>query len=319
MTQTWQAGLLGSVDGLGPWFRGRVVPEADASDTVVPAKSYLEIDFLRDAVVRTTATPPRADESGQDDGPAEATLDETQLGAAVSRFTRHYTASLTAAALAGLSNGVGVDLAIGHCAIIERNNIPMTLVLDGLPALDGGPTGATGDELRRHAWRKLYAEHLAPLFDAMGEVAKGGTRLAWTNATEWVVYVMDAAEINLDATAAKPIRDECKTLLAAERLPGLDDRANPLHDRMEWPAGDGNGFPEVVPTRKLCCLSYLISDRSARLCATCPHLPLEDRISLLRERHGVSTGAPEGAAEKRSIEVGMNRPSFRRAADRRNS
>jgi hypothetical protein len=48
------------------------------------------------------------------------------------------------------------------------------------------------------------------------------------------------------------------------------------------------------------------------LCQSCPFLPVPDRIALIRERHGVPMGTPGGAAEKRSIERGLDRPSTRR-------
>ena len=145
-------------------------------------------------------------------------------------------------------------------------------------------------------------------------------RASWpgnaTNAAEWVGMVRDAAIEYLTPEAGAPFVAECDALFDAESLPGVADTPNPLRDKLEWELVGEPGSAEAVQTRKVCCLSYLLADRFGRLCGNCPYLPLEDRLALIHERHGVPMGNPgaratSGAAEQQAIQRGLERPSAR--------
>jgi ferric iron reductase protein FhuF len=155
-------------------------------------------------------------------------------------------------------------------------------------------------------WRKLYAQHLAPLFARVLELTRVSTNTMWSNAAEWVGVVSDAALEYARVEAAEPFTAERVALLGAGSLPGVAG-SNPLRGVVQWAPVDEPDFPLGVQTRVHCCMTYLLPDRLGRLCANCPFLPLEDRVALFRERHDRPLGAPGGAAEQRSIECGLKK------------
>jgi hypothetical protein len=308
----WEGSLVGELERLDRWLRGRFVPEPSATDEVVPATAYQDTDFLRAAIARakfTTMSPPL-----NPDGESIA----VDLRIAVSRFTRQYTASVSAIALTALANGVGIDMSAARCRVIVRSNIPFLTVLDvseGEPLRCAerpttwpvpGRELATLSELREFVWRKLYAENFAPLFARVLEVTKVAPNLCWTNAAEWVGIVSDAADEYLAPAEARPYYADRLALLAAASLPGVAG-SNPLAGLLEWvPVGDP-AFPHGVQTRQICCVTYMLPDRLGRLCQNCGFLPVEDRAAMIRERHGKPMGTPGGPAEKRAVAVGRRK------------
>lgn len=308
----WHASLEGELESLGRWLRGRFVPEPAPTDEIVPATRYHDLDYLRSAIDRAKFSTAHEviDPTAEDK--------EVDLRIAVSRFTRQYASSVSAVALTALANGVGLDTSAERCRVIIRANIPFLTVLD-VP--DGEPLRcaerptawpvegrevATLAELREFVWRKLYAENFAPLFERVRQVTKVSTDLCWTNLAEWVSLVAESAEEYLDDAAAEPYHRDRHALLEAPSLPGFAGK-NPLAGLIEYERTDAPDFSHGVATRKICCVTYMLPDRLGRLCANCPFLPLDDRIALVRERHGVPMGAPGGPAEKRAIAIGRKK------------
>ncbi|MGH9246535.1 MAG: hypothetical protein ACRD29_19935 [Acidimicrobiales bacterium] len=71
---------------------------------------------------------------------------------------------------------------------------------------------------------------------------------------------------------------------------------------------DSVGEPDFslgVQTRRHCCITFLLPERLGRLCSNCPFLPVDDRMALIRERRSGPDRAPDGPAERRSIEHGL--------------
>jgi hypothetical protein len=308
----WHASLEGELESLGRWLRGRFVPEPAPTDEIVPATRYHDLDYLREQIDRAKFTTAHEliDPSAEDK--------EVDLRIAVSRFTRQYASSVSAVALTGLANGVGFDLSAARCRVIIRSNIPFLTVLDvpeGEPLRCAerpttwpveGREVATLAELREFVWRKLYAENFAPLFARVREVTKVSVDLCWTNVAEWVSIVADSADEYLDQAATEPYHRDRQALLEAPALPGIPGK-NPLAGLIEWVKCDAPELPYGVATRRICCVTYMLPDRLGRLCANCPFLPIEDRVALIRERHGVPMGAPGGPAEKRAIAIGRKK------------
>jgi hypothetical protein len=321
---SWRDGVLQQVAELGRWFGGRVVLRPAPADEVVTARSLLDPEVLRAAIKRSASMTMHASPPGVDVQPAEVGgHDDLDLRVAVSRFARHYTASLTTVALVGLSRGIGIDLSTDRCTLVVKNNLPWSVSLEALddevlgcaerpsPWQHSGSIVDSVEQLRQYVWQKLYAEHLWPVLEKAIGIGKISPGVVWTNAAEWPALVGDSAIEYLGRQEAEPFVAESSALLSAPELPGVPAAVNPLAERFDWVLGDGNGFPDRVQTRKVCCLTYLLADRAGRLCQSCPYLPVPDRIALIRERHGVPMGAPGGAAEKRSIELGLARPSTR--------
>lgn len=308
----WHASLESELESLNRWFRGRFVPEPASTDEVIPALRYHDLEFLRAAILRgkfTTASPP-IDPNGENI--------DVDIRIAVSRFTRQYSSSLHAVALTALANGVGIDCSAARTRVIVRSNIPFLCVVDvpeGEPlrcaerpttwAVEGRELG-TLRELREFVWRKLYAENLQPLFERVLAVSKVATDLCWTNAAEWVANVSDAADEYLDVERARPYYEDRVALLSAPSIPGIPGK-NPLANLIDWAPVDAADFPHGVQTRRICCVTYMLPDRTGRLCQNCGFLPLQDRVALIRERHNVPMGTPGGPAEKHSISVGRKR------------
>jgi hypothetical protein len=308
----WHGSLENELESLGRWLSGRFVSEPAATDEVVPATRYHDLDYLRAAIDRAKFT------TAHEVIYPDAEDKDVDLRIAVSRFTRQYASSVSAVALTALANGVGIDASAERCRVIIRSNIPFLTALDvpdGEPLLCAerpttwpvhGREVATLAELREFVWRKLYAENFAPLFERIRQVTKVSTDLCWTNVAEWVALVPDSAEEYLGGAAAEPYQRDRQELLEAQSVPGISGK-NPLAGLIEWVPFDAADFPHGVATRKICCVTYMLPDRLGRLCANCPFLPLEERVALDRERHGVPMGAPGGPAEKRAIAIGRKK------------
>jgi hypothetical protein len=316
VTQTrpaWHASLENELEHLGRWLRGRFVADPAATDEIVPATRYHDLDYLREQIDRAKFT------TAHELIDPDAEDKEVDLRIAVSRFTRQYASSVSAVALTGLANGVGFDLSAARCRVIIRSNIPFLTVLDvaeGEPLRCAerptswpveGREVATLAELREFVWRKLYAENFAPLFERIRQVTRVSSDLCWTNVAEWVSIVADSAEEYLDKATAEPYQRDRHAILEAPSLPGFPGK-NPLAGLIEWvKCDDAPDLPHGVATRKICCVTYMLPDRLGRLCANCPFLPVEERVALVRERHGVPMGAPGGPAEKRAIAIGRKK------------
>jgi ferric iron reductase protein FhuF len=325
MSNSLTTALVEQLAELRRWFEGRLVPEPGPSDEVVPAERYLDLDFLRAAIARAASTQPPAEHYV---GELEMAEDEADidLRIAVSRFTRQYASSISAVALVALARGVGLDLSAPRCNMIVRSNIPF-LVSPNIREYEAlrcaerpttmpasGPIVGSVAELRGCVWRKLYAENFAPLFERARKVTKVSPRLMWTNAAEWVGLVSDAADEYLSPRAAAPFVDDRIGILDAPSLPGVAG-PNPLKGLLEWsdPTSD---LPHGQHVRDVCCVTFYLPDRLGRLCESCPFLPAEDRLALVRERHGVPMGTPGGPAERRAIAVGLDKLRFPSAPHR---
>lgn len=312
----WRDSVIHQFRRLGRGIEGKLVVEPDPAQEPIPAERYLDLDYLYQAVVRAMTSGPdplaprRQNAVGEDGGkPLDVRI-------AASRFSRHYASSLTAVALTGLARGVGIDVSSPRCRMISRLNVPMLVQIDVLdqeiPSCAerptewpfGGPLITSVDELRQYVWRRLYSEHLAPVFTRLLEIANVSPKLLWANTAEWVGVVSDAAERNLEAPEASSFIAECKALLDAEKLPGIPGQ-NPLRGQVDRVPTSRDEYPRAVQIRRICCLTYLLDDRLGRLCHTCPFLPLEDRIALIRERHDGPGGNVIGPATQRSIDIGL--------------
>lgn len=313
---TWQEELVAELGRLGPDIGCRVLTAAPRSAQVVPARRFHDRAFL-DHAIGDCGESLFAAMGGEDAEPVDV-----RPAVAASRFTRHYVSSLTAAALVGLAHGVGLDLSAERCVKVVDDGIPRQHLVgpdDVTRACRerttwpvAGPPIPTTQELREYVWRRLYAEHLAPLFVAVTDLTGASPRLLWSNAAEWVAYVAELAAEHLSPVEAAPILTEADVLLDAETLPGING-ANPLRGLVEWVEVDASDFPRGVQTRRHCCITYLLPARLGRLCANCPFLPVPDRVALWRETRadGRVRGGP---AERRSIEIGLRkirRPSPR--------
>lgn len=305
----WRWHLARQLDELGPVVRSRYVLEPAGAARVSGAR-LLEDQFLRAAIMRARPAEPARGDGSRDEDPRIC----------VSRMSRLYCAALTSIALAGLANGVGIDLSPGRYSVIFKDNAPALVSIgpeyDGGKVLRcaerptswpvGGPVVGTLNELREYTFTNLYARNLGLLFAAATRMVHVPERLLWTNAAEWVAIPMDAAVEYLDPAGAAPFVADCRVLLTSDALPGLAG-PNPLRGRVEWLPYDGGEPRNGIQTRHLCCLVYLHTDRHGRLCQNCPLLPLPDRAALVRERRGVGMSRPGGPAEQRCVEVGRGR------------
>jgi hypothetical protein len=312
----WQESLAKDFDQLGRWIEGRVLLSPAPGDECVPAERYRRPEVLHAAITRAAAAV--VADAAQDPGAGDrddGTQADLDLRIAVSRLTRHYTAPLTFAAIAGLAWGAGIDLAASRCTMVIRFNVPFVLSLDPRASVLGcversarwplpGPAVRTLSELRQRVWRGLYAQNIAPLFEQVTAQVGVSAKLLWANAAEAVGMISDAAEEYLGPIEAQPFIIERRALLEAESLPGLAG-PNPLRGQLDWVPVAGSGNPAAVQTRRMCCLTYLLRDRHGRLCQNCPYLPVADRVALIRERHGVAVDQTRnGPALQRSIDVG---------------
>ncbi|MEV4313041.1 IucA/IucC family C-terminal-domain containing protein [Actinocrispum sp. NPDC049592] len=298
----WRECLARSVDEIGPMPRGRYLPRPEPAQEWVSGVQLIEPGYLSAAIRRARPV--------AQDGPRDR-----DVRVAVSRMTRQYVASLTCVALAGLAQGMGIDLSPTRVSALIRYNVPYAVTVDTEPLFCkerpvDEPAIETRAQLREYVWTNLYARNLRELFRAATALVRVPERLLWTNAAEWVAIVLDSAVEYLPPERADVFAQECQALLNADTLPGFD--ANPLRGLVEWVPFDG----EEIQTRHLCCLVYLHSDRQGRLCQNCPLLPLPDRAALVRERRGVGMTGPGGPAERRSMEIGVRRLAITRESAR---
>jgi Ferric iron reductase FhuF-like transporter len=314
---TWEIALQRDLTRLGRWVEGRYVAEPGPDDEVVPATRFLEPDFLRASIARAHTTTFHT--SASSDSASSEDDEDVNLRIAVSRFTRQYASSVSAIALAALAQGVGLDLSARRCRMLYHGDVPFRASLDTKEMVPircaerpttwpvDGPIVDTVDELRQYTWQKLYGEHLAPLLGVVRDVTRVSHALVWTNMAEWVGVLSDAADEYLSAEDARSVVDDRVAVLEADSLPGVPG-PNPLRDRLEWIPYDAPDFPHGAQVRKHCCMTYLLLDRLGRLCSNCGFLPLEERVALSRERHGVPLDAPQsGPALERAVQIGLER------------
>jgi ferric iron reductase FhuF-like transporter len=309
----WREGIKKRADQLGRNIEGRFLVDSDPDIEAVPAELFLDDKYLEDALARASGA------AAGRTGPGVL-----QFHAGVSRFVRHYTGSLSIAALIGLAEGVGLDVTPRHCTLFMYNDVPFRIVVnlsdDEVVRCEERPTVLRADgpvletlaQLRAEVLQKLYGQQVAPLIDRIAIITGISTGLLWTNVAEWAGVISRASKEKLGEDAAAPYLADEQAILTADRLPGLDEHANPLRDKFEWTQLERDSYPYEVASRKLCCLTYMLDDRFGRLCGSCPHLPLEDKIALWQERHHASASASGGAAERQAIERGLQRPSMQR-------
>jgi ferric iron reductase protein FhuF len=302
---SWRDGLVRRLDDLGSWTRRRFVLDPDPEDILIPAVRFFDRDHLRQAIAQTVPAL-----RGRDLGQGGDADHEMRI--AVSRFSRRYASFLSVPALVGLANGIGLDLSPERCTVVVRPDGQYHLRLDHggevlrcaqrpspWPA-GGGPAVESVPGLRDYVWRRLYALHLAPIFALALDIVPVAPRLVWSSAAEWAGMISDAPEERLDPEAALPYIDDRRALLGSAALPGVPG-PNPLKDKLEWsPVPDG-GPPEVVQTRRHCCITFLLEDRFGRLCDNCPYLSVEDRAALVRARRGRGAGGSPATSEERLI------------------
>jgi hypothetical protein len=316
----WREGIRLRVDQLGRYIEGRFLPGPNPDVEAVPAERFLDDEYLEKVMTQAAgAEAAAAAVAAGRNGPAAL-----EFHAGVSRFVRHYTGSLSIAALVGLAEGIGLDVSPMHCTMIMWKDVPFRIIVD-LPDSDvlrceerstsllaEGPVLETLAELRTHVWHALYGEHIGPLIARVADITGISTALLWTNTAEWVGVISQAAREYLGEESAQPFMADQQAILVAGRLPGVDNDVNPLRDRLDWTPLERDSYPYELATRRLCCLTYMLDDRSGRLCASCPQLPLDEKIALVLERHGVPADAPGGEAEKQATERGLQRPSMRK-------
>jgi hypothetical protein len=315
----WQASVVNILGELGRWTEGRYTAELPADGEMVAAEQYLDPATLRDSVSRIYSANVRQADSTTDHGFTDEASPDLRI--AISRFTRH-AACVSAAALAALGCGVGLDASAANCRFIIRGNVPFIahLASDGPPPVRcqerktswpvDGPVLDTLAELRAYVWRNLYAGWLSPLFERARGVTRVSPRLMWTNAAEWVSMVSNAADEYLGPARAVPFVEDRIALFSAQTLPGVPG-LNPMHDLVEWEPYAAPDFPRGVERRRICCMTYMLSDRLGRLCSNCPFLSIEERVALVREEHGHPMGPPGGPAQHRAIEVGLRKLSLK--------
>jgi ferric iron reductase protein FhuF len=305
----WREGLVAELRALGAEFDGRVVATPPEGVDVVPAERFHDAVFVRQAIISSGESLLHAatDQSGG----------RMNMVASASRFTRHYVSSLTASAIVALARGVGLDLAADRCVKVVVKGLPLRHLLpesdDGIVTCAERPASwrvdgevvATLDELRRHVWKRLYGQHLAPLFAVVGAETPATARLLWSNAAEWVAFTTETALAKLGLDEAQPYVDEMRALLDAPTLPGVDG-PNPLNGLVEWTPVDEPDFPLGLHLRHHCCSTYMLPARTGYLCGNCPFLPVPERIALARENRERS-GAGGGPAQQRSIEIGRRK------------
>ena len=315
---SWRAGLARRLDEFG-YTRGGFVLAPGPDDTLIPATRFFDRDHLRWAIAQTVpALRGRDLRPGDDAG--------KHMRIAASRFSRRYASLLSAATLVGLANGIGLDVSPARCAAVIRPNGQYRLLLDGADGPDevvrcaerptpwpvGGPVVPTVAVLRDYVWRRLYADHLAPVYALALDIVPVAPHLLWSSAAEWAGLISDLAEAHLDAVAARPYVADRRALLGAATLPGLPG-PNPLLGKIEWTPVAGDDHPKAVQTRRHCCITFLLDDRFGRLCDNCPYLSIEDRAALVRAKHGRPAGSPQSPAEQRIMRRARELPVVMRA------
>jgi ferric iron reductase protein FhuF len=313
----WRVPLAQQLDVLGFSTPGRFVLEPDPADVLVPAERFFDPDHLREAIVQTVLALqiPKTTRVGRN---------AIDLRVAASRFSRRYSAFLSATALVGLANGIGLDVSPSRCTVAIRPNGQYRLLYDPgqgevmrcderpSPWPVYGDSVATVDELRHYVWRRLYGDQLAPIFALVAEVVPVTPRLLWSSAAEWAALISDDAEENLGAAAPPYVADRV-ALLDAEALPGVPG-PNPLSGKIDWiPVPGGGGDPPSVQTRRHCCITFLLEDRVGQLCDNCPYPPVEDRATLIRLQRDRKDEEPPSAEELRLISRTQALPAVQRA------
>jgi hypothetical protein len=311
----WRTRLDEQLRLLGRWTHGRFVAELGPGEEWVEARRYLDPEFLAATIDRSKVTTLLA-------RPDTTATDTVDLRAAASRITRLVSGFLTYVAGAALARGVGLDLSLANCKVVIRYNVPFAVALDApddrvvrcaereTTWTEDGRIVETLAELREIVWRSLYGGAIAPLFATTAQLVKAAPSLHWSNAAEAAGILSDAAEEYLGEAEARPFVADRHALLEADTLPGIVG-PNPMRGLLTWIPGDLPEVPSGVMTRRVCCLSFYMPDRLGRLCQDCEFLPLDERIALVRERHGLLQTAPRGPAEEQAKRRGMEKLSAR--------
>jgi hypothetical protein len=257
---------------------------ATADHEVQPVSAYLDLAHLERQILRTV---PESDQSVVD------------RRAAASRFVRDWATGVVPVVLVGLAMGIGIDASLARAqSVWKRWNLrgstgfaphalsvgaeAFAVCAECHPREERGTVTVvpTHDELRARVWRQLFAEHLAPLLDAVLKVVKLSRRALWASAAEGAGRAATFAAEQLPADAARPFIEECDALLAAAQLPGLP-APNPLSGQIYWKDIGRSDFPHGLMLRSVCCTVWTLPDRRGQLyCGTCPLPSVETLIAI---------------------------------------
>lgn len=228
-------------------------PDLALSESEVLATRLLSPDALREVIVAHAAT-----------------LGTTELPVAASSWAKHYVAPLLREMLP---------------AVALRRQIPDMAAENVLVRLEAGtprairfvnPTPHAPEDVRAWAWRRLFGEHLAPVFDTLEQAAGISRGILWNSVGNYCVWFFD--ELAKDATALHAQEDRA-ALLEAVELPGVTG-PNPLRDPVRYECLDEPGLPPRVQVRRTCCLKDRIPGKPP--CYSCPRISRDERIRLVR-------------------------------------
>jgi hypothetical protein len=275
--------VVEQLDRIGQPVRGRFAPaRAIAEHEVQPTSAYLDRAHLETQIVRTV--PP-------------GDLNTVDRRVIASRFVREYCLGIVPPVLVGLGLGLGIDV-VRSRSVWERWHLrgssavaPHALSADvdafavcaECHPSRGGASAVlpTHDDLRAWVWRRLFVEHLAPLFDVILQIEKLSVRVLWASAAEAAARVATFSAERLSADAARPFIAECDALLGAERLPGTSE-PNPLRGQAYWKDIGRTDFPHGLMLRSVCCMCFTLPDRRGQVyCGTCPLPPVETLIAIM--------------------------------------
>jgi ferric iron reductase protein FhuF len=267
------AALVECLAQMGGATKNRFYPTPPGDLDVQPASAYLDLDVLRAHILSTTPTAHR---------------DRIDIRAAASRFTRAYCMAVVRPVVAALAMGIPLDASMSRSTIVwqpwtlrgSSATTPQGVHLDlelALIRAHGRPT----EELRTEVFHRLFAEHLALLFERVLQIAKLSPKVLWGSAAEAIGGLETAAAERLEAEDARLFVDVCQAALTAPALPGIPG-PNPLSGQVRWQAVSRADFPHGLMIRRICCVSLALPDRLGQTCGACPIPPVEQLIALLR-------------------------------------
>lgn len=163
---------------------------------------------------------------------------------------------------------MAATLVLGHCLPLSLDTLELALDDAGRPQAfklpDAGHAwppaqiGSAEDPFRRFV--PLIDEHLQPLIDALAEHSRLSPRVYWSNAANYVEWLVTAIAAKVPAAS---VADARAMLELRHRLDGRD---NPLYRPVRYDtAGEGTAPRR---RRRVCCVRYLIPAKP--LCTNCP-------------------------------------------------
>lgn len=233
------------IPSLAPIFEGRLEPYADTLGLPGEKEGAFPLPDLLDAARLDAALDRVARHFGGTDRRALASL-----------FSIHYVHILMpAVVVAHLVLGRHLPVAMGGLGLVlDEEGLPDHFVLP-----HDGHADAESNMFAR--FEPLVFDHLAPVFAALSKRSGLSARVLWTNAAnlfEAILRELDHVGIAPHAVAA------AHALVAEPRWPG--GRRNPFHAPVRYEPGPGG----EERWRRVCCVRYLLPDRS--YCSNCPHV-----------------------------------------------